>query len=766
MAMPCLSVEANAERPHKSRRIPKVELDKIDTSKLQEFIQRLERGIDVVKHGRGGRPKRRTFTLDPSHQRLTYTPTSKSVANSTTYLRDVCEIRMGHNTKVFERSGKKDREQFAFSLIRKDGKSVDIEVESAKDFELWITSISYLIRQSVEVFDEDPEKVRILQLWMEADRNDDKKLDFREVSELLQKLNLSMNQKLLRQSFNSFDKDGSGALDYPEFVKFYQDLTEKKEMFDLFVRYAKKNKEFLTAPELLNFVRTEQGEPATEQQMRELVLKLVNDDPARAQAGLTKHQFSQLLADPVLNGWWNPEKLNVYQDMSQPLNHYYIASSHNTYLSGDQLQSESRVEMYRDALLSGCRCVELDCWDGPNTEPIVYHGHTRTTKILFKDIIQCIGQFAFEASPFPVILSLEVHTSMEGQKRMAMYLRSILKDKLADPIAFTSIRPSQVTPHSLRNKVLVKGHMLPPELEEDDDDDEDEKDEAGMPEEVLEKKRKQAAPASGGHGKKIARELSDCVFMRAKKMKSPSDAAVNGHIWDCTSFSEGQLAKVEAETGDELIYANIMMFSRIYPAGTRFKSDNYMPTIGWNLGCQLVALNYQTMDFPMRLNEAKFHENGKCGYLLKPESMRRRKGTATIAPRSTLLVRVISGSQIPKPNLRNKGEIIDPFVSVFITGTPEDTTEPLKTKVVNDNGFHPIWDQEFTFSIQNIELAHLTLRVIDKDTAMDDDIAEATIPVLALRNGYRSVPLVNIFDNQPIDFATLFCHFRLETRTL
>lgn len=37
----------------------------------------------------------------------------------------------------------------------------------------------------------------------------------------------------------------------------------------------------------------------------------------------------------------------------------------------------------------------VDCWDGPDGEPMVQHGYTLTSKITLKSVIETINKYAF-----------------------------------------------------------------------------------------------------------------------------------------------------------------------------------------------------------------------------------------------------------------------------------------------------------------------------------------------------------------------------------
>lgn len=72
-----------------------------------------------------------------------------------------------------------------------------------------------------------------------------------------------------------------------------------------------------------------------------------------------------------------------------------------------------------------------------------------------------------------------------------------------------------------------------------------------------------------------------------------------------SSFAETTALNLLKTQAIEFVNYNKRQLSRIYPKGTRAESSNFFPQIFWNAGCQMVALNFQTPDLPMQLNQGQ-----------------------------------------------------------------------------------------------------------------------------------------------------------------
>ncbi|XP_031235581.1 1-phosphatidylinositol 4,5-bisphosphate phosphodiesterase eta-2 isoform X3 [Mastomys coucha] len=844
---------------------------------MERCMSVMQEGTQMVKLRGSSKGLVRFYYLDEHRSCLRWRPSRKN-EKAKISIDSIQEVSEGRQSEIFQRyPGSSFDPNCCFSIYHGSHReSLDLVSPSGEEARTWVTGLRYLM---AGISDEDSlaRRQRTRDQWLkqtfdEADKNGDGSLSISEVLQLLHKLNVNLPRQRVKQMFREADTDDhQGTLGFEEFCAFYKMMSTRRDLYLLMLTYSN-HKDHLDASDLQRFLEVEQKmNGVTLESCQNIIEQFEPCLENKSKGVLGIDGFTNYTRSPA-GDIFNPEHHRVHQDMTQPLSHYFITSSHNTYLVGDQLMSQSRVDMYAWVLQAGCRCVEVDCWDGPDGEPIVHHGYTLTSKILFKDVIETINKYAFIKNEYPVILSIENHCSVVQQKKMAQYLTDILGDKLDLSSVSSEDATMLPSPQMLKGKILVKGKKLPANISEDaeegevsDEDSADEieddckllngdastnrkrveniakkkldslikeskirdcedpndfsvstlspsgklghkaeakKGQSKVEEDVesgedtgvsrrnsrllmssFSKRKKKGSkikkvasveegdenldsPGSQSRGTarqkktmKLSRALSDLV----KYTKSVGTHDVEMEVvssWQVSSFSETKAHQILQQKPTQYLRFNQHQLSRIYPSSYRVDSSNYNPQPFWNAGCQMVALNYQSEGRMLQLNRAKFSANGGCGYVLKPQCMCQgvfNPNSEDPLPgqlKKQLALRIISGQQLPKPRdsvLGDRGEIIDPFVEVEVIGLPVDCSKE-QTRVVDDNGFNPMWEETLVFTVHMPEIALVRFLVWDHDPIGRDFIGQRTLAFSSMMPGYRHVYL------EGMEEASIFVH--------
>ncbi|XP_065161549.1 1-phosphatidylinositol 4,5-bisphosphate phosphodiesterase gamma-1 isoform X2 [Atheta coriaria] len=441
---------------------------------MEQIISQLERSTLVTKFSWRKKVESKSMSIRRETNQVVWCrPSSgtKPVYDGAVDIREIKEVRFGKQSKDFEKwpeEAKKMEHLRCFVVYYGSEfklRALSIAALSEKECELWTKGLRYLMQDSRR--QSYPTQVQIkLRTEFYAMENPRESVSLKEIKSFFPRLNCKIPTSKLREYFNEVDTRKRNEIGFDDFSTLYHKLMYNEKVLPD-IAFSVNTANQVTLKEFQTFLLVEQKESSANDPQR--VSALIRDflkDPQRdcAEPYFLVTEFVDFLFSKQ-NDLWDTKKDTVYQDMTKPMSHYWIASSHNTYLTGDQFSSESSVEAYVRCLRMGCRCIELDCWDGPDGMPFIYHGHTLTTRIKFMDVIRTIKEHAFVTSEYPVILSIEDNCSLPQQRKMATAMQEVFGDMLLiHPVEKNEKQlPS---PHQLRRRIILKHKKLPEGQEE------------------------------------------------------------------------------------------------------------------------------------------------------------------------------------------------------------------------------------------------------------------------------------------------------------
>jgi phosphatidylinositol phospholipase C delta len=586
-------------------------------------------------------------------------------------------------------------------------KAIHLIAQSKNDMFLWIDTLDALSKHREDLMTGmtgsgehenvirahwDREILKHRSLSLENANTEGSTLDLRVVEGLCRGLHIHCPKSMIQEQFRLADSRNSGCLNYNEFKDFVRRLKERKDFRPIFKFWAQGDEHGLTQKQFFSFLEIVQGMDVTSdiRKWEYEFWKWINlSEAKRPKSSDTSSPNVMTMDFEAFASFLVSEACNIYSAapsqalFDRPLNEYFISSSHNTYLTGRQFAGDSSTEAYITALRHGCRCVEIDCWNGPDGRPIVTHGHTRTSSILFTDCINSIGRYAFESSEYPVILSLEVHCDADQQAKMV----EIMKDGLGEKLILYPLceQSSQLpSPESLKNKILVKvkssenienvslsdqgrggrfrslSSPIPrPELPEtpvlpnipplsNPPIVSSPTQPASMVNSPYQRSMTATSASSAGeesdtpqgrnlvldtppkpkNTSKIIKALAELgVYLQGYKYRGfiTMEGREYNHIFSLDETKAGGLCKNPEEKA-QFEDHNLRYMFRVYPKGLRLDSSNFDPNIFWRRGVQMVALNWQTYDRFQQINQAMYAAGtDRQGYVLKPDYLRQSR---------------------------------------------------------------------------------------------------------------------------------------------
>jgi phosphatidylinositol phospholipase C, delta len=799
------------------------------------------------------------------------------------YIDDIQAVREGSEAREYREAFQvpAELEDRWFTIVYTDPnqskgrnlKTMHLIAESEPIRRLWIESIDRVQRLRIHTMTELAKggEKSLKELWRREIRSkygsdvEDwrAKLDFRTVKSICRRLDINCSDNALRYQFNNADTGILGELDFIQFQTFVKRLKERKDIKRIFDEIKPVDQAELDLQSFLTFLhrsqhldvdaKYEEYKRVFERFARKFKPKDTPSSPLAESASPTMNleAFQDLMV--ISNPFQVISNIRSSKPLDRPLNEYFISSSHNTYLLGRQVAGQSSTEAYITALSKGCRCIEIDCWDGADGKPVVNHGRTLTTSVLFADCIKVINEYAFTASEYPLIISLEVHTNPEQQAAMTDIMKTTFGDKLVlEPLeADSSVLPS---PEQLKGRILIKVKAS---------SDSDERPITSPPPAPPRRQRGFSSPFAhpvivdsrdnhygvslssppsisppertgsfwSSHGSitstgansfvasispSSSAEDSDVNAVEPKKRKKTNIARVLGELGvytQGTKYSDFKLAEMKtynhvlsfaertfesvcgrsSDNKDQLEEHNKKCLMRVYPSGFRVLSDNFDPLKFWRRGVQMAALNWQTYDLGMQLNEAMFAAaDDQTGYVLKPEEMRTPAPAYNDLPRRKtkklikFSVDIISAQQLPRPRGLGADTAMNPYID-FEVFTAEDKARgvavgeggtdasarkgmsgigsPLRkrTRIVQDNGYNPTFNESMTMTVETKYPSLVFVRWTVWNAPDGRSINSSGVPLASfsaklesLQQGYRHVPLYNA-RSEKYYFSTVFC---------